>query len=62
MGAFKACAVAEGCGVLGLSFFSFFFCDETSSFAASDCVSGGLELLALLRDLSLSRAQHMVQI
>ena len=28
----------------------------------SDCMSGGLKLLALLRDLSLSGARHMVQI
>ena len=29
---------------------------------ASDCMPGGLELLALLRDLSLSGARHMVPI
>ena len=37
---------------LKLSFFSI----------TSDCMSGGLKLLALLRDLSLSGARHMVQI
>ena len=34
-GCFQACAVAEGCGVLGLSSQAPFFCDETSSFDAS---------------------------